>query len=117
MAVNYALRIRNAMKRLGTYRPEYENAIGILAQLQRQYDTLTERYEREGMRFEVETSMGSKKAPIVTTLESLRKDVLAYMGALGLTPAGAKKIDGARAAPEAQASPLEEMLAKLGSIG
>ena len=51
MAVNYALRIRNAMKRLGTYRPEYENAIGILAQLQRQYDTLTERYEREGMRF------------------------------------------------------------------
>lgn len=117
MAVNYALRIRNAMKRLGTYRPEYETAIGILAQLQAQYETLTKRFEEGGLRYEVETSMGTKKAPIVTTLESLRKDVLAYMSALGLTPAGAKKIDAATAAPEQRQSPMEAMLAKLADSG
>lgn len=114
MAINYALRIRNAMKRMGTYRAEYETAIGILAQLQRQYDVITERFERAGMRYEVETAAGTKKAPIVTTLESLRKDVLAYMSALGLTPAGAKKIGEAR---EEQKSPLEEMLEKLADSG
>lgn len=117
MATNHAARARNAMKKLGTYRPEYEAAIKILAQLQRQYETLTKEYEDGGMQYEVQTKMGTRKAAIVTTLESLRKDILAYMGALGLTPVGARKIDAATAAPEQRQNPLEAMLAKLDDGG
>lgn len=116
MAINYTLRIRNAMKHLGTYRPEFEMAIGMLAQLQRQYDMLAERFEREGMPFEVETETGSKKAPIVTTMESLRKDMLAYMGAMGLTPAGARRLDAERPKQE-DGSPLLDLMKRLDDTG
>ena len=58
------------------------------------------------------TATGTKKAPIVTTLESLRKDVLAYLSALGLTPAGAKKLDAAAAA-RTQEDPLVAALKNL----
>ena len=93
MAKNYTLALRKSMKQLGTYRPEYESAIAIAAQLMEQYDT--------------------QKAPIVTTLESLRKDVLTYLSALGLTPAGAKKLDAAATA-KAQEDPLIAALKNLG---
>jgi len=49
----------------------------------------------------------------VTTLESLRKDVLAYMNALGLTPMGAKKIDAAGDAGK----PLDPFAKALESLG
>lgn len=41
VAKNYTLALRKSMKQLGTYRPEYESAIAIAAQLMEQYDTLT----------------------------------------------------------------------------
>ena len=87
MAKNYTLALRKSMKQLGTYRPEYESAIAIAAQLMEQYDTLTRAFEESGWAYETSTATGTKKAPIVTTLESLRKDVLAYLSALGLTRA------------------------------
>ena len=40
MAKNYTLALRKSMKQLGTYRPEYESAIAIAAQLMEQYDEL-----------------------------------------------------------------------------
>ncbi len=93
MVNKHAATIRRKMKSLGVYRNEYDQGITILAQLLDQYDELTKRFENSGLDFESLTNTGTKKAPIVTTLESLRKDILAYLNALGLTPAGAKKID------------------------
>lgn len=90
---NYPLQIRRRMQELGVYRPQYEMAIGNLARMQRQYDELERRFAEDGYPFEVETAQGTKKAPIVTTLESLRKDILSYMNALGLTPNGAKRLE------------------------
>ena len=92
---NYRAQIVKAMKALGTYRAEYEGAISVLVQLRWQYDTLTKQFEESGFAYFEQTDSGTKKAPIVTTLESLRKDMLAYMTALGLTPAGAKKLTAA----------------------
>ncbi len=83
------------MKALGIYKPEFEPMIRAYAQVREQYDILTQRFEESGYDFEVETNTGTKKAPIVTTLESLRKDVLAYAGQLGMTPAGLKKLNDA----------------------
>lgn len=95
MAKNYRATIRHRMKSLGVYRKEYDGAVDVLDQLLEQYDALTERFVSSGYSIAEMTATGTKKAPIVTTLESLRKDVLAYMNALGLTPMGAKKIDAA----------------------
>lgn len=113
MAKNYALALRKSMQKMCTYRPEYENATAIAAQLMEQYDVLTRAFEESGWAYETSTAAGTKKAPIVTTLESLRKDILAYLSALGLTPAGAKKLDAAATA-KAQEDPLIAALKNLG---
>ncbi len=110
---NYRLRIRKRMQTLGTYKEEYEGAIEILAQLQEQYDELTRQFRESGYCYMEQSARGTKKATIVTTLESLRKDVLAYMSALGLTPRDAKKLDVTQRAEAAD--PFAAALAKLGS--
>ena len=111
MAKNYRLQFRKRMQALGTYKEEYEGAIEILAQLQEQYDELTRMFRDSGYCYAEHTTSGTKKAPIVTTLESMRKDILAYMGALGLTPAGAKKLDAVVGG--AAEDPFAAALAKL----
>jgi len=103
---------RACMKAMGIYRCEFEPMIRAYGQLREQYDTLTRRYEESGYDFEVETNSGAKKAPIVATLESLRKDVLAYAVQLGLTPAGLKKLNEAAIKP-ARPSALAEALKSL----
>ena len=69
---NYAAEIRRHMKSLDIYRKEYEPAILTLADISRQYDVLTKQFADGGYQFAELTETGSKKAPIVTTLESLR---------------------------------------------
>lgn len=108
---SYKTRVVRAMKAMGTYRKEFDLAIGVLANLLEQYDKLNQLYMDEGMPYYDNTQQGKKKSPIVTTLESLRKDILAYETALGLTPAGAKKIDG-QPADEGE-SPLIKALVRL----
>lgn len=105
---SYKTQIKNAMIAMGTYRVEYALPIGTLAGLLEQYDKLNQMYVDAGMPYFDNTQAGKKKSPIVTTLESLRKDILAYETALGLTPAGAKKLDGQTA--DAGASPLVKAL-------
>ena len=83
---NYVGEIRKSMKGLGTYKSEYEPAIQILAGMRQQYDMLMSEFEANGCQYSETTENGSKKAPIITTLESLRKDILSYMNALGLVP-------------------------------
>lgn len=85
---------RANMKQLGVYKPEFEPIIKIYGELMEQYQYLTERFEESGYRFSEFTANGSKKAPIVTTLEALRKDILSYASQLGLTPQGLLKADG-----------------------
>lgn len=75
------------MKSLGVYKPEYDPLIVVYAELKVQYDDLTTRFRNSGMRYQVKTADGgAKKAPIVATLESLRKDILAYSDRLCLNP-------------------------------
>lgn len=75
------------MKSLGVYKPEYDPLIKVYAELVVQYNSITERFVNGGMRYQVSTADGgAKKAPIVATLESLRKDILAYSDRLCLNP-------------------------------
>ncbi|HHV63833.1 MAG TPA: P27 family phage terminase small subunit [Peptococcaceae bacterium] len=84
---------REQMKALGVYKPEFEPIIEVYSQLREQYKVLTERFIASDYNFKEYTNTGTKKAPIVTTLESLRKDILAYAAQLGLTPQGLLKTD------------------------
>lgn len=75
------------MKELGTHKPQYNRLIAIYADLVFQYNLLTEKFEEGGYEAEVSTDQGgSKKSPILASLENLRKDILAYSDRLCLNP-------------------------------
>lgn len=75
------------MKKLGIHKPQYNRLIDIYAELVFQYNTLTDEFERGGYQYEVSTDQGgAKKSPILASLETLRKDILAYSDRLCLNP-------------------------------
>lgn len=75
------------MKKLGVYKPEYEPIIDIYSELREQYFILTEKFIESGYDCEVGTMQGgTKKSPVVATLESLRKDIITYSDRLCLNP-------------------------------
>lgn len=75
------------MKELGVYRKQYGRLIDIYSQLVHQYLVLNKKFEEGDYQVQVNSAKGGpKKAPIVATLESLRKDILAYSDRLCLNP-------------------------------
>lgn len=83
------------MKSLGVYKPEFDTAVDVYSGLCEQYDILYKRFEDSGFEISVQTSDGGeKKSPIVTTLESLRKDILLYTDRLCLNPKALKSKSG-----------------------
>ena len=75
------------MKSLGVHKKEYNRLIDIYSELVHQYIKLTVEFKENGYKYEVATSQGgSKKAPIIVTLETLRKDILLYSDRLCLNP-------------------------------
>ncbi|GAA6514562.1 P27 family phage terminase small subunit [Phocea massiliensis] len=75
------------MVSLGVYRPEYDSTIQVYAELREQYGVLTERFEQSKYKIQTKSAQGGmKKAPIVATLEALRKDILSYSDRLCLNP-------------------------------
>lgn len=105
--------VRDQMKALGVYKPEFEPIIEVYSQLLEQYNILTKRFMESDYDIQECTSTGTKKAPIVTTLEALRKDILAYATNLGLTPQGLLKADDA-AFKKKKESKLASMLREFG---
>lgn len=76
-----------AMKKIGTYRPEYDPIIDVYAEIREQYERLTKEFKKSGYKFdELTENGGTKKAPIVAVLENLRKDILQYSDRLCLNP-------------------------------
>ena len=75
------------MKALGVYKEQYSSLIGIYVDLNIQYEIALKEFEDSGYQYETETAAGgTKKSAIVATLESLRKDILAYSDRLCLNP-------------------------------
>ena len=85
-------KIRQELRSLGIYKAEFEPAIRRLADLKVEYDALHTRYASDDYPCVIETGSGPKKNPLVTTLESLRRDILALETALGLNPSGLLKL-------------------------
>lgn len=105
------------MKRLGVYKPEFDTTISIYCSLVDQYKALEKEFKLSKFSVVEETgySDNKKKHPIVGSLESLRKDILAYSNALGLTPAGLKKINDNMKPDKKKQSKLETALNNFGT--
>lgn len=101
--------IVKAMKAIGTYKKEYTPTIERLAGMRRQYAALVDGYNR----LTKDDFVNNKKPVIVTMMENIRKDILAYERDLGLTPAALKKIDAQKELPKSSA--LADALAVLGN--
>lgn len=99
------------MKSLGIYKQEFAQVIEIYSGLLEQYARLNKKYLDSDMKYEIFTMQGgTKKAPIVGTLEVLRKDILNYASQLGLTVKG---LDSIEVEKEKKKSKLEEALQSL----
>lgn len=98
------------MKALGIYKPEYNRLIDIYAELVEQYGIITQRFVDGDYPFEVPTSDGgSKKAPIVATLENIRKDILAYSDRLCLNPKSLETVTAETGKKSVLATVLKEL--------
>lgn len=98
------------MKDLGVHKSQYNRLIDIYSELVYQYLTLNDEFERDGYQYESYTAAGgAKKSPIVATLESLRKDILAYSDRLCLNP---KSLETVTAETQGK-STLASVLSKL----
>ena len=104
------------MKSLGIYKPEFDTTIQIYCSLVEQYQQLEKNFRKSKFTVVEETgySDNKKKHPIVGSMESLRKDILAYSNALGLTPAGLKKINDSMKPDKKKESKLEMALNNFG---
>lgn len=98
------------MKNLNTYKKEYNRLIEIYVDLNMQYEMAMGEFKKSGYQYETETAAGGmKKSAIVSTLESLRKDIVTYSDRLCLNP---KSIDTVKVQVEKK-SALQMALSKL----
>ncbi|MNH78583.1 Phage terminase, small subunit [compost metagenome] len=99
------------MKELGVYKTQYGRIIDLYSELVFQFLILNKKFEEEGYQYESFTAAGgAKKSPIVATLESLRKDILAYSNQLCLNP---KSLESVTVEQKAGGSLLAAALASM----
>lgn len=114
---NLEQQTKENMMALGIYKPEFDVTISVYAGLVEQYRALEKEFKKT--KFTVIENTGysdnKKKAPIVATLENLRKDILSYSNALGLTPSGLKKISDTMNQKQKPQSKLEMALMNFGT--
>lgn len=78
----------SSMRKMGTYRAEYDPIIDIYAGMREQYGRLLAEYtDGKTYRYATPTADGGeKKSPLSLTIESLRKDIIVYSDRLMLNP-------------------------------
>ena len=109
-------KLRQQMKSLHTWKPEFATAVRICADLMDQYDEVNGMITRgEVQRFDVTETGGTRKSAAVTTAEGLRRDILAYLKELGLTTMAVKRLDAQENLPESTV--LSDALRRLGEGG
>jgi phage terminase small subunit len=117
MATKFETKTKENMIALGIYKPEFDVTISIYSGLVEQYQALEKDFKKS--KFTVVENTGysenKKRAPIVASLESLRKDILQYSNALGLTPAGLRKIKDTMKDTNKKQSKLEQALISFGT--
>lgn len=83
--------VKRQMKKLGTYKAEYNKIIEIYSGLLFQYQEFERQFEESGLKITEEYTnkagaTNDRKVPVYTAMESLRKDIVAYSDRLCLNP-------------------------------
>lgn len=100
------------MKKLGTYKPEYEPVIDIYCEMREQYEFYTKQLkDKEYKCDEFTAAGGTKKSALVGTIETLRKDILQYSDRLCLNP---KALDDKSTGKKKPESKLAKALSSFG---
>ena len=98
------------IKKLGIHKNQYNRLIEIYAELVFQYNLLIKEFEESNYKYEVSTDQGgTKKSPIVATLETLRKDILAYSDRLCLNPKALETVTAETGKKSTLATVLKEL--------
>lgn len=102
------------MKNLNTYKKEYNNLIDIYAGMLHQYQLFELQFEESGYQITEEYTnkagaVNDRKRPILTAMESLRKDIVSYSDRLRLNPKTLDTEPPKKSEP--LASPLDQFLA------
>lgn len=104
-----------SMEELGKYKKEYDIIIEIFVDLLDQYQHLYEQFEGSSYQITEEYTnnagaINERKVPLVTALETLRKDILNYSDRLCLNP---KALNEAKKTAPAGSSPFNALLKNL----
>lgn len=77
----------NDMIKLGVYKAEYDPIIDIYCEMREQYELYTKQLKEKEYKCDESTAAGgTKKSALVSTIETLRKDILLYSDRLKLNP-------------------------------
>lgn len=87
----YRNMIIREMKSLGIYKKEYNELIDIYAGMLHQYQYFVKQFEASGYQVTEEYTnkagaTNQRKVPLLTAMESLRKDIISYSDRLCLNP-------------------------------
>lgn len=75
------------MQKLGVYKAEYEPIIDIYCEMREQYELYIKQLKEKEYKCDEWTAAGgTKKSALVSTIETLRKDILQYSDRLCLNP-------------------------------
>lgn len=118
--VGFRVKIRNECKKIGTYREEFEEAIGRLARLYVRANEASRQWREQGSPFYVtQVNKGGSeyyiRHPLLTEIDNTEDRILTLEKELGLTSNAIKKINEAalgKKAPE-EDDPLAAALGRL----
>lgn len=106
--------VKRKMKELGIYKKEYDHIVRIYAGMLFQYDVFEQQFEESGFKITEEYTnkagaTNERKVPLLTAMESLRKDIAAYSDRLCLNPKSLENVT----ADKNNKSTLASVLSKL----
>ncbi|MBL1226596.1 P27 family phage terminase small subunit [Enterococcus sp. BWR-S5] len=104
-----------SMEELGKYKKEYEIIIDIFVDLLDQYQHLYNEFEASSYKITADYTnkagaTNERKVPLVTALESLRKDIMNYSDRLCLNP---KALNETKNKKPASSSPFSSLMKNL----
>lgn len=89
--------VKNKMKKLGIYKPEYGQIISIYAGMLHEYNEFETMFRESGYQITEEYTnkagaTNERKVPLYSAMECIRKDILAYSDRLCLNPKSLKTV-------------------------
>lgn len=104
------------MKKIGTYKKEFDDLIEIYAGMLHQYTAFEKQFEESGYKITEKYTnkagaTNERKVPLLTAMESLRKDIISYSDRLCLNPKTLNSPEPPK--KEQTGSPLDQFLARL----